>query len=82
MVHDVLTPSTYQLIAAKLNVENGASPSTIQTTLEDADEWMAQFDGKLPNRIKTNTKQGQIAVELAETLDQYNNGIIGLGHCD
>ena len=72
----------YQLIAAKLNVENGASPSTIQNTLEDADEWMAQFDAKLPYRIKTNTEQGQIAVELAETLDQYNNGIIGPGHCD
>ena len=73
-----------QLIAAKLNVNNGADPSVVEGIIVDADYWVANNgDGDtLPYKIKTNTPEGAVVVDLAETLDDYNNGIIGPGHCD
>jgi hypothetical protein len=67
----------HQLIAARLNVLNGADPAAIATTLAEADAWLAQhpLGSNPPN---PDRKKG---VALAEVLDAYNNGRIGPGHC-
>jgi len=68
----------HQLIPAKLNVLQGADPSAVETTTADADEWLIEHplgsDPSDPDR-----EQG---ISLAETLDNYNNGVIGPGHCE
>ena len=67
----------HQLIPAKLNVLNGADPSAVETTIADADEWLIEHplggDPADPDRAQ--------GIALAETLDAYNNGEIGPGHC-
>ena len=37
---------------------------------------------KLPYGIDSDTAAGAEAVNIAQILDEYNNGIIGPGHCD
>jgi hypothetical protein len=65
-------------IAAKLNVLNGAS----STPAVDAAITFAQsfFGTKGPNSSLTKTYRQQVLAN-ALTLDNYNNGIIGPGHC-
>ncbi len=67
----------HQLIAAKLNVENGADPSVVEDIIADADDWLVDYGDTLPCSIKMDTPEGAVAVDLAEILDDYNNGIIG-----
>jgi hypothetical protein len=67
----------HQLIAAKLNVLIGADDSVVATAIADADAWLAAHPlGSLPHG--TDRSAG---IALAEILDQYNNGLIGPGHC-
>ena len=47
-----------QLIAAKLNVANGASAAPIADWLTRADSLLASFRQRLPNKVKTNTPVG------------------------
>src|SRR5262249_8971761 len=44
-----------QLIAAKLNIANGADPTTIGTTVADADRLLAVFGGKLPYGVRRSS---------------------------
>lgn len=69
----------HQYMAAKLNVLNGASqPPEVFSALAQAE---AIFNG-LPAGSTTLTKaQRTLALQLASTLDKYNNGLIGPGHC-
>lgn len=67
----------HQLIAAKLNILNGADGADISDTIDAADAWLAA--NPLGSRPKADRKSG---IALAETLDRYNNGLIGPGHCD
>lgn len=70
---------THQLIAAKLNIANGADPSAVQQAITDADAMVAGLvippigNGYLP--------ASQTSV-LTETLTEYNEGTIGPGHCN
>jgi hypothetical protein len=68
----------HQLIAAKLNILNGADPSDVATTIADADDWLIEHplgsDPSNPDRAE--------GIALAGVLDEYNNGLIGPGHCD
>jgi len=68
----------YQLIAAKLNVANGADVDEIELTIKEADAWLSTHplgsDPSDPDR-----EQG---IALAETLDNYNNGLLGPSHCE
>lgn len=74
-----LTILGHQLIAAKLNVANGADPSAVQQAITDADNMIGGLivppigDGYLP--------PGQTG-DLTETITEYNEGTIGPGHCD
>src|SRR6266850_125854 len=69
----------HQLIAAKLNIANGADPSAVQQAVTDADNMIGVLvvppigTGYLP--------PGQTG-DLTETLAEYNEGTIGPGHCN
>ena len=69
----------HQLVAAKLNIANGADPSAVQQTITDADNMIAALvippigNGYLPPGQTSN---------LTETLTEYNEGTIGPGHCN
>ncbi len=68
----------HQLIGAKLNILNGADPSDVAATIADADNWLIEHplgsDPSNPGRAQ--------GIALAGALDDYNNGLIGPGHCD
>jgi hypothetical protein len=60
----------HQYIAAYLNIQAGASTTpAVDAAIADAE---AYFGGDLTVNISG----------LATTLDEYNNGLIGPGHCD
>jgi hypothetical protein len=70
----------HQYIAAKLNILAGATGSEVATALSNATNL---FDTCTPGMV---TKRGgscpaSTFTSLAATLDQYNNGYIGPGHC-
>jgi hypothetical protein len=65
-------------IAAKLNVLNGATDTAVASTLATAEQLFANW---APSQIgKASALRAQM-VALAATLDSYNNGLIGPGHC-
>lgn len=67
----------HQLIAAKLNIANAADPTVLGTTVADADAWLANNGGVGSGEKNWNGGEG-----LKNMLDDFNNGIIGSGHCD
>jgi hypothetical protein len=67
-----------QLIAAKLNMLNGADPSAIEDTIPTADAWLEAH----PLGSNPSDPERQEGIDLSEELDDYNNGVIGPGHCD
>ena len=67
----------HQLIAAKLNVANGADPSEIAGAIADADAWLAAHGG-----VGSGQKKWDGGEPIKDALDAYNNGWIGPGHCD
>lgn len=77
----------HQLIAARLNVANGASVSPdVASTMALADDWMtdmaADSGEALPYAVHPRTSLGQKASELAGLLAAYNEGEMGTIHCD
>jgi hypothetical protein len=67
-----------QLIAAKLNVMNGADSTGIAVTIAQADLWLAQVGlGSWP---KGAVRDAGLA--LASQLDAFNNGLSGVPHCE
>jgi len=78
---------SHQLIAAKLNLEvGGAGSSSIDATIAAADAWLAanaDEDGTLPFGTDAESAEGVAATDLAEGLDNFNNGLgDGPPHCD
>ena len=67
----------HQLIAAMLNVLAGADDSAVAATIADADIWLAAH----PLGSDPEGADREVGIALAEVLDQYNNGLIGPGHC-
>ena len=69
---------SHQLIAAKLNIANGADPLIVQGTIDGADALIGNLvvppigSGYIHPRSTSNYEY---------ILDQYNNGYIGPGHC-
>ncbi len=70
----------HQYLAAILNLQNGASSTAaVDAALADA---QAKLSSTTPAQAKTlKTAAKQAWTTLAFTLDQYNNGITGPGHC-
>jgi hypothetical protein len=69
----------HQLIAAKLNIANGADASAVQQAVTDADNMIgALVVPPIGNDSLTPAQTG----DLTETLTEYNEGTIGPGHCN
>jgi hypothetical protein len=75
----------HQLIAALLNVANGAATSsTVTQAIDDAQTWMAANLGSnagLPYGVPAGSTAGQQATALTQTLDDFNSGLAGTAHC-
>lgn len=83
---------SHQLIAALLNLENGASaPAEVQDAIDGAQAWLlanADGDGLLPfytlssqKDEEGNAAEWDAAIALAAVLDLFNNGDFGPEHC-
>jgi len=62
----------HQLIAAKLNIANGADGMPVTSMIADA--VLSLYTGKVPYRLRPNTTNGQRMVHDGATLESYNNG--------
>lgn len=82
---DVSMALAQQLIAALLNVANGASTTPeVAAAIAAAQAWMAAHadgDGRLPYRTSTSASYRAEAVSLNEQLTAFNEGTAGTLHC-
>lgn len=69
-----------QMLAAKLNIFRGASPAAVSSILSAADAFLASNNSADWANMSKNNKT--TVNNWASTFDQYNNGLIGPGHCD
>jgi len=68
-----------QLLGAKLNFMSGAGIAPLESILPAVDAFLAQYDG---NDWGTLTKQQKNQVlQWQRTIDNYNNGLLGVAHC-
>lgn len=67
----------HQLIAAKLNIEAGASDNEIEDAIDDADDLIGNLDILAGASLPTSETSS-----LVDELASYNEGEIGPGHCD
>ena len=68
-----------QLLAAKLNIANGADGSILAPTISAADSFLTTNDPLNWSGL-SRAQKNQVLVWVT-TLDYYNNGLIGPGHC-
>jgi hypothetical protein len=68
-----------QLIAAKLNIANGADGTPVTSTITHADSVLSGFSGMLPFHVKPSTMTGQAMVNDAATLESFNKGMLTPG---
>jgi len=92
MAYDLLTQKVYgapnngitklyaQMLAAKLNIANGADDGAIADVIADADEFLADHDWTDWDSLSKNDKKKVLGWK--SDADDYNNGLIGPGHCD
>jgi len=74
---DAWTILAHQWIASKLNVANGASvPDGVAAALTSSQGMLTSNCSGIPQ------EQRQVALENSLILDNYNNGLIGPGHCE
>jgi hypothetical protein len=73
-----LVSLAHQLIAAKLNIANGADGSAVAATIAAAD---AQIGGLVIPPVGAGYLTPASTSGKTQTLDDFNNGIIGPGHC-
>jgi len=73
---------SFQYIAAELNFLNGADPSAAQEAFDDATELFELYTPAAIGAMKGSNPIRQQFVALATILNNYNNGLIGPGHCD
>ncbi len=73
-----------QYIAATLNGLNGADVSSISVQLSDAEYLLSKYSYESPpsNRVKEEKTDRLQMLYLATILDNYNNGLLGVPHCD
>lgn len=69
-----------QLLAAKLNIANGADGSAVAGTIAAADAFLATYD--YTAWASLSKAQQKTVLGWMTMLDAYNNGYIGPGHCD
>jgi hypothetical protein len=69
-----------QLLAAKLNIAGGADGSAVSSTIAAADAFLTTHDSTDWKNLSKSEKQ--MVLGWMTTLDSFNNGLIGPGHCD
>lgn len=69
----------HQLIAAKLNIANGADGSAVTQAINDADALIA---GRVVPPVGAGILSSGSTSALVNTLTAYNEGAIGPGHCE
>ena len=69
----------HQYIAAQLNMLAGADPTAAQAAFDEA---TILLENNTPEMVKGNANLEADCVRLGGILDEYNNGVIGPGHCD
>ena len=69
----------YQLIAAKLNIANGADGAPVTGTIIDADSLLSGYGGALPYHVKPSTPTGHAMVNDAAILESFNKGFLTPG---
>jgi hypothetical protein len=69
-----------QLLAAKLNILNGASDKAVDDTIAAAEAFLAEHGSVDWDGLSIEEQQN--VNEWKDVLDNYNNGLIGPGHCD
>jgi hypothetical protein len=74
-----LVSLAHQLIAAKLNIANGANGAALGTAIADAD---ALIGAMLIPPIGTDSIATSATDALVTILDNFNKGVIGPGHCN
>jgi hypothetical protein len=79
VVGNGLISLAHQLIAAKLNVANGADDTAIIATITAAD---ALIDGLVVPPVGDGYLDPSVTSPLTATFDSYNKGEIGPGHCE
>jgi len=68
-----------QLLTAKLNLDGGADDSAVANVMADADSFLANH---APEDWAGLAPMDQsMVLEWVATLDDFNNGLIGPGHC-
>ncbi|HEX5130924.1 MAG TPA: hypothetical protein VFX92_00405 [Candidatus Krumholzibacteria bacterium] len=73
-----LVSLAHQLIGAKLNIAAGADPTDASAAIAAAD---AQIGGLVVPPVGAGYIHPSQTSANTQTLDDYNNGIIGPGHC-
>lgn len=73
-------------IAGVLNELNGASvPAEVESAMDDAEVLLDEYDGNPESMDGLKGKDAreirQAFIDTAKLLDDYNNGLIGPGHC-
>ena len=69
----------HQYIAAELNLLNDADPADVSDAFDEATEFLSTYDQEDVNQ--SSDLQAD-CVRLGGILDEFNNGVIGPGHCD
>jgi hypothetical protein len=92
IANNILSMSTYgtssngitklyaQMLGAKLSIANGADGSAIAATISAADAWLAIHSWTEWSSLSKSTQKQVLG--WMTTFDNYNNGLIGPGHCD
>ena len=78
VVGNGLVSLAHQLIAAKLNIAQGASSAAVAATIAAAD---AQIGSLVVPPGGAGFLSTASTSSKTQILDNYNNGIIGPGHC-
>lgn len=68
-----------QLLAAKLNIDAGADGSAIAATISMADVKLSTWNSTSWAGLSKANKN--LVLLLVSNLDQFNNGLLGPGHC-
>lgn len=92
IAYDVLERKTYghssngitklyaQLLGTKLSIIDGASDAAVANAITEADAFLADHDWNDWSSLSREDKDMVLAWK--DMFDNYNNGLIGPGHCD
>jgi hypothetical protein len=72
----------HQYMAAYLNILNGADGSAVSATMTAAEGLLKTYTPAQVAALKGNNQYRKQFIDLAGFLGDYNEGLIGPGHCD